>query len=137
MMTFTPFQRNNLAWFGAVASTLFIAYISLVPAQNEPEFADLQQYGILFLDKILHLIAYGGLTFLFLCTSQLRRYPRATCLALILYGSLLELTQGLLPLGREFSLFDALANVLGVLIIGSAFIYRQKKQKARRLLSSG
>ena len=63
-------------------------------------------------DKILHFIAYGGLTAL-----AAAAWPRLALLWLLLgvsaVGALLELMQGLLSIGRTASFGDQLANMSG------------------------
>lgn len=65
-------------------------------------------------DKYNHLIAYA---FLMLWFGQLYQHSRAwfrIAILLILFGSLMELLQGVLP-HRWFDFNDALANTMGVI----------------------
>ena len=67
-------------------------------------------------DKLIHLLAFGGLTFLLWQTRWFRR--RWTVVVIALVWSLLdELTQGLMQ--RVVSGYDMVANVLGVLVAGA------------------
>lgn len=80
-----------------------------------------QVEGVSFLDKIEHCFAYFVLMMSFLIAfKKTNRLSASRCtwlmLLLSLYGFGLELTQYLLFPNRYFEWFDALANVLGVVL---------------------
>lgn len=89
----------------ALIAALMIAFASLKPPSGGA--------GLPHLDKFQHLLAYGVLSAL--TALSLPRVPAGPVLALILYGAFLEVLQGMMPLGREASFTDALANTVGVL----------------------
>lgn len=89
----------------ALIAALIIAFASLKPPSGGA--------GLPHLDKLQHLLAYGVLSAL--TALSLPRVPAGPVLALILYGAFLEVLQGMMPLGREASFADALANTVGVL----------------------
>jgi VanZ family protein len=68
-------------------------------------------------DKLLHFIAYFGLSVLLTLILQPRRKVLLGMLALVAMGGALEIVQGLI--GRDASFLDELANTLGV-IAGAA-----------------
>ena len=82
---------------------LLLAYFSLVPAVPSPAGVS---------DKILHFIAYGGLTAL-----AAAAWPRLGLFWLFLsastVGALLELAQGFFDIGRTAAFGDQLANMSG------------------------
>ena len=81
-----------------------LSYLSLVPVV--PGAAEIS-------DKTLHFIAYGGLA-----TLAAAAWPKAALLPMFIVlsaiGGLLELTQGVLNLGRVASFGDQIANMGGV-----------------------
>lgn len=68
------------------------------------------------LDKVLHILAYGALTFGMIFALP-RRSLVAIFLAAFVYGGFIEFLQGTLGEGRTMSFWDALANGVGALII--------------------
>ncbi len=74
------------------------------------------------LDKLLHAIAYGVLTFGLVFAWPKRALPLIFAVTFI-YGIILEIMQGTLAEGRTASLFDALANGLGALLIIGLWIW--------------
>jgi len=80
-------------------------------------------------DKINHFIAYATLAFCGLSAYNGTKVLRLL-LVFVCYGLFMEWMQGLVP-GREQSLYDALANSLGVAIGWTIFrILSRKKQGA-------
>jgi VanZ family protein len=67
-------------------------------------------------DKVLHVTAYFGLAVLAAAGVRARVSAIKAVVALILFGGVLELLQGLV--GRDMSLFDELANAAGALTGG-------------------
>jgi len=73
-------------------------------------------------DKILHFIAFSGLSFL--CLMAFRKMSNAfVFLIFFLYGGIIEIIQGIYIVGRSADFFDLLADCLGVLI--GIFIVRK------------
>ena len=98
------FKRAAIAGLGLYL--LLLAYLSLVPVVPGAQEVS---------DKVLHFIAYGGLTGLLAAA-----LPRASLMSIFigvsLVGALLEVSQGLLNLGRMASFADQLANMGGALV---------------------
>ncbi|WP_051209851.1 VanZ family protein [Gelidibacter mesophilus] len=89
--------------------------------------------GTSFDDKIGHFGAYSIFTLLIFnyCISLKVKSPLVYAFAIAtIYGFLMELLQKLLTTGREFDLYDALANAFGA-VIAVVFItvYRKLKLK--------
>lgn len=89
--------------------------------------------GTSFDDKIGHFGAYAIFTLLIFNYFNAKKIRRALFYALIIassYGFLMELLQKLLTSGREFDLYDALANSFGA-IIAVLFIIFYRKLKLK------
>lgn len=110
---FTSFLPG-IAWFFIVAALVFM------PGNDMPEAGWLDLPN---LDKIVHAVMFGGLTFLFclpICRSQ---YPvklkYSTCmriaLAAIAWGIGVEFIQRFFVSGRSFEMADWAADTAGVL----------------------
>lgn len=94
------------AMAGLVGYTVLLAYLSLVPVV--PSASEVS-------DKILHFVAYGGLTAL---TAAALPKVRLTSLfiSLSLVGLALEIAQGIMDKGRMASFGDQIANMGGILL---------------------
>lgn len=79
---------------------------SLLPASRPP--------GPEGMDKVLHLVAYGGLTALPVALAIGRRAAILAPGGMLVLGGILEILQGALPVGRSGSLADMVANAMGV-----------------------
>lgn len=110
-----------LAGLAAISAALLIAYGSLSAPFDGP--------GLPHIDKVQHLVAYGVLA-VFACLAAGHRHAGLLA-ALVGYGGLMELAQGLMAHGREPSLADAVANTLGVLL-GAAIVSRAIRQSPIR-----
>ncbi|MEZ8094219.1 VanZ family protein [Photobacterium swingsii] len=120
--------KTHIARVAFCGYFVFITAISLSAGAEKNSLLDLQQYGVLFLDKMLHLGAYGAFALL---ASQLDLSFRKfiyTCVGLASYGLLLEYCQGQFILNREASWLDAIANVAGI-ILGFMMSYKRVRQK--------
>ncbi|OAN11354.1 hypothetical protein A3K86_20610 [Photobacterium jeanii] len=116
--------RYLLGWIIFIAYFFFITIISLLPGAEEKSLLDLNQYGILFLDKMLHVAAYGLFALLGYFLGLTPRLYIALCLLLAGYGLLLEWLQGWLIVNREASMLDALANLVGILMGAKLTLWR-------------
>jgi len=67
-------------------------------------------------DKLLHFIAYFGLTAMSAAGFKTRRPVIFACLGVIFLGGVLEIVQGFI--GRDMSIYDEIANTLGVIAGG-------------------
>ena len=94
-------------WISAIAAVIVL---SLVPPPSVPLEATLH------IDKLLHFFAYFALAFGAVQLFRRGRTHACIALGLIALGIALEWAQGtLVPHLRMFDLWDALANLLGVL----------------------
>ena len=82
-------------------------------------------------DKTLHFIAYFGLSAMAAAALKSRRAAVRAGLGLIVLGGVLEIVQGFT--GRDMSLYDEVANTLGVLVGG--FAARVVVESLRRRLA--
>ncbi len=88
-------------------------------------------------DKVLHLLTFFLLTvaFYWILDTNRRRTLNVTlivCTACLGVGS--EFLQALLPNGREFDLFDIVANVVGSLVgLGLCSLYHKRMLERKRL----
>lgn len=73
------------------------------------------------IDKILHILAYGALTFGMIFALP-KRSLVAIFVAAFIYGGFIEFLQGTLGQGRTMSVWDALANGMGSLIVIALWI---------------
>lgn len=82
--------------------------------------------GIELNDKVVHAALFLTLAF----TGVVAGLPvRALALGLVLYAGVSEVLQAVLPIDRDGSVLDALADVLGVVVgltAGLAVVRRQK-----------
>jgi len=99
-----------------IALPLYLAlliYLSLIPVV--PGSAEIS-------DKVLHFVAYGGLTAL-----AAAAWPKTRLLILFLIlsaaGALLEFAQGALNLGRMASFQDQIANMGGIAMALAIWIF--------------
>ncbi|MGF1723880.1 VanZ family protein [Photobacterium nomapromontoriensis] len=76
----------------------------------------MNSYGILFLDKMAHTLAYAIFAVQGFIQLKNRRRYMMLCIAIALYGMLLELIQHVFIPQRMGAIDDALANIIGVFI---------------------
>jgi VanZ family protein len=112
----------NKRWlFVTILVFVGITILSLLPPKSGIEIQSN--------DKINHFIAYAALTFCGLSAYNGTKVLRLL-LVFVCYSLFMEWMQGFIP-GREQSLYDALANSLGVAIGWTIFrILSRKKQGA-------
>ncbi|PSW21195.1 hypothetical protein C9I98_04380 [Photobacterium sanctipauli] len=120
---------------GLIATVIFIFYtalithLSLIGGAQDGDIMDFDQYGILLLDKILHLGAYCCFVLIAHFIFVHLRHLLWLSLTLCGYGLLLEFIQSSYIPGREGSLLDAISNMLGVAIgFITVFFYRKLTQ---------
>lgn len=95
---------RRLAGIAAVGLMIAIAVLSLLPPDNLQPVDNS--------DKLNHFIAYGCLGLAMAIAAGPGRALRAFLITIV-YGALMEVAQALAPTGREFSLLDEVANILG------------------------
>lgn len=108
----------------ALTIFLFVGILSLIPTQYIPP-----ESGLFQLDKLVHFIMYLALSWSVLLAFDIAGKPRKRIVIWVLvvgYGILLEFLQGILPIGRQFSYYDMIANLTGC-ISGLYIHYRSYK----------
>jgi len=104
--------------------TAIVFTFTHIPQQVLPVL--LQMNG---LDKVLHALAYGIITFLFILSfrvshnSMFNLIPLSTVLA---FAAVDELTQNFV--GRTASLYDWIADLAGIVFAQSIFLYHNRIQ---------
>ena len=88
-----------------VIYALFIGFMSL----RQGDGPDVEHA-----DKVMHFAAYGLFAVLGFIASKTKKVFFNMCVAIIAYGGLLEVAQ-FYTVGREMSVYDFIANSLGVL----------------------
>ncbi|GHA37201.1 VanZ family protein [Photobacterium aphoticum] len=110
-----PHTLKSLScWLVFIAYSGWIGFISLSHAAQPGDLTDLNQYGIMALDKFLHFGAYGLFVYLGYYTVSATHF-RLCCIMIAGYGFGLEMMQGNVP-GREAALDDGIANLMGVIV---------------------
>lgn len=86
-------------------------------------------------DKLLHALAYMGLTFLWYLVfkSNNSRAPiLAAAISSAIYGMILEVLQGTLTATRELDVFDIIANCSGVTIVSLILLMNLKSSVKKK-----
>lgn len=100
----TFFVKNGIGGL-AITAAAIVAFTSLAPASDVSVMASLN-------DKVRHVIAYTVLGALFAEAFRARSWV-VIALAVAAYGGAIELLQAIMPVGREASWLDQLANTTG------------------------
>jgi len=107
----------------SIITALVILYLSLAPSDT---FDKVSVFNFPNVDKVVHLCMYFGLTIVLLYEnrSTLKSNRSLFLLAIIpfAYGVLIEFLQSWLTLTRHGEFFDAVFDLLGVLV--ALFIWR-------------
>lgn len=119
---------KKAALFIAVTYSIALVVVSLINLSEMPKVN--LNYG----DKIFHFLAYGLLCLLWsivfsLQTPQSLNKPiiKAIIIATV-FGILLEVLQGALTAHRSLDVYDAIANSLGAITMGSLLWVKAKLQ---------
>ncbi|MEO8773303.1 MAG: VanZ family protein [Gelidibacter sp.] len=115
------------------ALALFVLYAVMLLFLSLMSIGRVPSLGTSFDDKIGHFGAYFLFTLLIFNYLSALKIKRALFYAFIIsstYGFIMELLQKLLTKGREFDLYDALANAFGA-IIAVLFIILYRKLKLK------
>ncbi|EPS29914.1 hypothetical protein PDE_04864 [Penicillium oxalicum 114-2] len=126
-------MRIRYPFAGAFAFLLILAaYIGLLPHSTSSSIPSNLQPN----DKFLHLVTFFLLSaaFYWILDTSRRRTLHVTLLTCTLgLGLGSEIIQGLLPNGRDFDVFDVLANVVGSLgAVGLCSWYHRRMMERRR-----
>lgn len=98
----------------------YLLLIEMAPAHD----------GFIYKDKIQHVIAFGGVTFWGLLAFE--SLARRVMIALALFGALMEVLQGVLTTTRQPSVYDWVADVVGILLAYAIVGLLQRWWKQRR-----
>ena len=104
-----------------VVYTVLVTYASVRPMDGGP----LEPW-----DKVGHLAVYFLFALLGSRVARSQRHFLYLCAGIVIYGGLMEVVQSFLP-GRVMSVYDVLANTLGV-IVGAAIAKSLLRDKAIR-----
>ncbi|OQE40973.1 hypothetical protein PENCOP_c005G00963 [Penicillium coprophilum] len=126
-------MRVRYPFAGAFIFLLFLAgYIGLLPHSASSTIPTQLQPN----DKFLHLVIFFllSITFYWVLDTTRRRTLHVTLVVCTLgLGVGSEVVQGLLPNGRDFDLFDIIANVVGsVGAVGLCSWYHRRMMERRR-----
>ena len=107
---------------------LVILALSLYPFAVENQGIKLIPHA----DKYVHLCMHALMSFLLTCNLKPRKWISQTVLILatisVLYGTVIEVIQELMNLGRHFDILDILANSIGVLLGLTGYFLLKKIQ---------
>ena len=116
----------------SLITALIILYLSLAPSDT---FNKVSVFDLPFIDKIVHLCMYFGLTIVLLYEnrSMMKRTKNLFLLSIIpfVYGILMEFLQSWLTETRHAEFFDALFDLFGILlalISWRLFFYLSRKK---------
>lgn len=118
----------GIAWF------FIVGILTLMPGKDVPEVGWL---NIPHLDKLVHVVMFGGLTLFFSLPFLKSTFPQhrkitifiRISLCMILWGLIIEIIQKLFIPGRGFEWLDVIADTVGVVIAYWLCIKLVKSQK--------
>lgn len=119
-------SEPKTAFVLAILYSFFLTILFLLPGKNLPAVE------IPYLDKIVHLILFGLLTFMWLWVNNLKNGHHIVKILWILfllffYGIVIEGLQEYLIVARNADSWDLFANFLGILIGLLVFRYVQSQ----------
>ena len=129
---------NNIKFLyaPALAWGIFIFVLSVLPGKD---FPSIPNWGsLLSLDKIVHMIFYGGLTWLILRGKDKNfkdvslNFAVGTAIFCSTYGWLLEWIQGAYCEDRMSDVMDGVANTVGAALGLLVFLYFQHKEAVNK-----
>tara|TARA_A200000113_G_scaffold134708_1_gene121163 strand:+ start:520 stop:888 length:369 start_codon:yes stop_codon:yes gene_type:complete len=96
--------------------TFILNLIAIVGSLLPPQ--QMEQITFNLSDKLIHCLYYTGLTFFWIKSTEepSNRKIIKTALLVFLFGLVLEILQGTLPIQRNMDFFDLLANSVGILL---------------------
>jgi|GEM_PF-366317 len=115
--------------YKTIPQLIFILCFSLLTYLLLMEMAPATD-GSLYKDKIQHVIAFGGVAFWGLLA--IPGYPKATLFGLTVFGAVMEVLQGILTTTRQPSVYDWLADVVGILLAWGVAVLWQRWWNTRR-----
>jgi len=128
MLTFLKNFWQGLIW------GCFILALTLLPGNYFPSVGSF--WNLFSPDKLVHLFIFGVFVIL-LITGNYRQYSGresryidiAPVLAAALLGITTEVLQAVLPVGRDANIWDAIANIAGILLAWAVFTHLRNKKK--------
>lgn len=123
MLKNDPSVREALSYYllWGLRIIFFLLLVTIVWKSLEPA---VWKSSFPYMDKVLHFSAYASLAFVAL-KSKLFKKTHLVVFVIIAIGLAVEVIQGLMGMGRSASVWDFIANTLGVLT--SFWIYRRLK----------
>ena len=96
--------------------TIILILIAIVGSLLPPQQMD--QLTLNFSDKLIHFLYFIGLTLFWIKTTKEFSNKRLikTALLVFLFGLVLEILQGILPIQRNMDILDMLANSAGIFL---------------------
>ncbi len=92
----------------------FLVWLALLTiATHLPQGEITEQPVVESPDKLLHMISFGVLAFLFMCSGWIHN-KRLVWSTIALWAVIDECTQHAMPIGREFSFHDLIAGQIGI-----------------------
>jgi len=114
---------SQIAQFIFIVCLLLLSYLLLIEmAPAEQQFP--------YLDKLQHIIAFGGVTF-WGCLAYVSR-QKIVVIGLFIYGGLMEVLQGMFTVTRQPSGYDWLADGVGILLAWGVAMLCLRWWSARR-----
>ena len=113
---------KKLATLIFIVCFAILTYLLLMemPPSNDPS---------LYKDKIEHIIAFGGVAFWGLMAFPRHRFSIA--IGLTIFGALMEVLQGVMTTTRQPSIYDWLADLVGIALTWGVVILLQRWWKKR------
>ena len=96
--------------------TIILILIAIVGSLLPPQQMD--QLKLNFSDKLIHCLYFTGLTLFWIKSTEELSNKRLikTALLVFLFGLVLEILQGILPIERNMDILDLLANSAGIFL---------------------
>ena len=96
--------------------TIILILIAIVGSLSPPQQMDQVTFNLS--DKLIHSLYFTGLTFFWIKSNEEPRNQRLikTALLVFVFGLVLEILQGILPIQRNMDILDLLANSTGIFL---------------------
>jgi len=117
----------------------WIILMIIISIQSSISSIDVPQLGITFMDKILHFIVFGALGLLIIRGMMLSNIKKGFFWTLLIgsaFAILDEWHQLYVP-GRDSSIYDFVADLLGILCFSLAYYWYQLRKRRRAVFMKG
>ena len=96
--------------------TIILILIAIVGSLSPPQQMDQVTFNLS--DKLIHSLYFTGLTFFWIKSTEEPSNQRLikTALLVFVFGLVLEILQGILPIQRNMDILDLLANSTGIFL---------------------